>query len=98
MALWHILKMMMLRKFLELRDRGVSMLEKLIKINDEMITQASTDKNKKKHLLIKKILDDKECFLKMNIETSYAILRELNIPEENLKNIYLDLISPANNA
>ena len=30
--------------------------------------------------------------MKMNIETSYAILRELNIPEENLKTIYSNLI------
>ena len=35
-----------------------------------------------------------QCFLKINIETAYAILRELSIPEENIKSIYFDLINP----
>ena len=73
------------------------MLDKLIIINDYMLEQAKDEEKKKKHLLIKKILNDKECFLKMNIETSYAILRELNISEENLKDTYSDLIDIRNN-
>lgn len=69
------------------------MLEKLIEINNYIIEQTTDEEKKEKHLLIKKILNDKQCFLKMNIETSYALLRELNIPEENLKSVYSDLIS-----
>ncbi len=72
------------------------MLEQLVEINNQIINQISDEEKKEKHLLIKKILDDKQCFLKMNIETSYAILRELNIPEENLKSTYLNLIDPIN--
>ena len=72
------------------------MLEKLIKINDYIISQVIDEEKKEKHLLIKKILSDKHCFLKMNIETSYAILRELNIPEEYLKSTYLNLIDSSN--
>ena len=68
------------------------MLEQLIEMNNQIINQTIDEEKKKKHLLIKKILEDKQCFMKMNIETSYAILRELNIPEENLKNIYSNLI------
>ncbi|MGN1323561.1 MAG: hypothetical protein ACI4VT_06160 [Bacilli bacterium] len=72
------------------------MLEKLIEINNNIINQTNDEEKKKKHLLIKKILDDKQCFLKMNIETSYALLRELNVPEESIKNIYSNLIDPSN--
>ena len=73
------------------------MLEKLIEMNNYIINQTTEEEKKKKHLLIKKILDDKQCFFKMNIETSYAILRELNILEERLKDVYLDLIDSSNN-
>ena len=38
----------------------------------------------------------KEIVLKMDIETSYALLRELNVPEESIKNIYFNLIDPSN--
>ncbi|MBQ9012920.1 MAG: hypothetical protein IJ094_05065 [Bacilli bacterium] len=72
------------------------MLEKLIEVNNNIINQTSDEEKKKKHILIKKILDDKQCFFKMDIETSYALLRELNIPEENIKNIYSNLIDPSN--
>ena len=72
------------------------MLEKLIEINNSIINQTTNEQEKEKHLLIKKILDDKNCFLKMDIETSYALLRELNISEENIKSTYLDLIDSSN--
>ena len=72
------------------------MLEKLIEINNIIINQTNDEKKKEKHLLIKKILDYKQCFLKMDIETSYALLRELNIPENDLKSVYSNLIDPSN--
>ena len=72
------------------------MLEKLIEINNNILNQTTNEKEKEKHLLIKKILEDKNCFLKMDIETSYALLRELNIPDKNIKNTYLNLIDPSN--
>jgi hypothetical protein len=72
------------------------MLEKLVQVNNNIINQTNDEEKKKKHLLIKKILDDKQCFLKMDIETSYALLRELNVPEESIKNIYFNLIDPSN--
>ena len=72
------------------------MLEKLVEVNNNIINQTNDEEKKKKHLLIKKILDDKQCFFKMDIETSYALLRELNVPEESIKNIYFNLIDPSN--
>lgn len=72
------------------------MLEKLVEINNNIINQTNDEEKKKKHLLIKKILDNKQCFLKMDIETSYALLRELNIPEESIKIIYSNLIDSSN--
>ena len=72
------------------------MIEKLRKINSDIIIQTSDEQKKKKHLLIAKLLKDKQCFLKMNIETSYALLRELNIPEEKIKEKYQELIDSSN--
>lgn len=68
------------------------MIDKLIVINDKIISQTLDEEKREKHLLIKKMLNDKQCFFKINIETAYALLRELEIPENNLKSIYLELI------
>lgn len=68
------------------------MIDKLIVINDKIISQTLDEEKRAKHLLIKKILNDKQCFFKINIETAYALLRELEIPENDLKSIYLELI------
>ena len=69
------------------------MIEKLREICDKQLV---LNKDKEKYILIKKILNDKKCFLKMNIETSYAILRDLGVKEENLKSIYQELIDIKN--
>ena len=46
----------------------------------------------KKQLLIKEILEKENCFLKMNIEYAFSILRDLKIEEEHLKDVYSELI------
>ncbi len=69
------------------------MIEKLRKICDGEIKLSS---NNEKYLIIRKILNDDKCFLKMNIETSLAILRDLGIKEENLMGIYEELIDIKN--
>ena len=46
----------------------------------------------KKYQLIKEILKKKDCFLNINIEYAYSILRDLNIPEVNIKETYIKLI------
>jgi len=64
----------------------------------KMITEKHIEANKdnpeklKKYKLIKEILNQKDCFLNMSIEYAYSILRDLQIPESELKNVYLQLI------
>lgn len=69
------------------------MIEKLKSINEKLIKlNKNNDEELKKQLLIKKILEEKDCFLKISIEDAYSILRDLKIPEEDLKKIYMELI------
>ena len=68
------------------------MREKLIEINNELI---KITKNKK-YILIGKLLEDKKCFFKLYINTSYNILKDLKIKEEEIKKVYMNLID-ANN-
>lgn len=73
------------------------MIEKLKKINDKYIElNKDNEVNLKKHVLIKQILNDSRCFFKMDIENAYAILRDLGIKEENLQEIYKELIDIKN--
>lgn len=70
------------------------MKNKLIELNEKYIKQYSNNELAlEKHLLIRKILQEKNCFLKMSIEQAYAILRDLNIPEKDIQNIYKELIN-----
>lgn len=72
------------------------MLEKLRLINNKFL-EIKTDENElKKHQLIKKVLNDDKCFFKMSIEQAYAILRDLDFSEEELKEIYSELIDYKN--
>lgn len=74
------------------------MIEELKKINEKLLLKNDNNiKEKEKHLIIKKILNKEKAFLKMNIEYAYGILRDLNVPEENIKNIYFQLIDEAEN-
>jgi len=50
------------------------------------------EKEKKFELICEKLKDD-NCFLNMDIEHSYAVLRDLGIEESSVKAIYSDLIS-----
>ena len=40
----------------------------------------------------KEILNKEDCFHNMSIEYAYSILRDLQIPESDLKSYYLQLI------
>lgn len=73
------------------------MLEKLRVINSKLIELYTSDEVKlKKHKLIEKILSDEKCFFKMSIEQAYAVLRDLGLREEDLKDIYSELIDIKN--
>lgn len=69
------------------------MIEKLKEINDKLIELSKDNKEElKKQILIKKILEEKDCFLKMNIEYAYAVLRDLKFSEDEIKKVYMQLI------
>ena len=69
------------------------MREKLIELNNKILSKDNlSNEDRNKHILIGKILNRKNCFLKMDIERSYAILRDLGFKEDELKDIYLKLL------
>ena len=69
------------------------MINKLKEINEQLIRiNSNNNKELKKYLLIKEILNQDNCFFRMSIEQSYAILRDLRIPEKDLRNVYINLI------
>lgn len=69
------------------------MIEKIKNINEKLIDiNKDNQEELKKQLLIKKILETKNPFLNLKVEYAYAILRDLNIPEENLREVYIELI------
>lgn len=73
------------------------MLEKLKQKNKELIELYKNDKEKlDKQLLIKRIINEKNCFLKISIETAYSILKDLNVKDNNLKEVYCELIDYKN--
>lgn len=74
------------------------MIKELKKINERLLLENDNNiKEKEKYLIIKKILNKEKAFLKMNIEYAYGILRDLNVPEESIKNIYFQLLDEAEN-
>lgn len=71
------------------------MIEVLKAINARIITaNIDNPEELEKQQLIKKILDEKDSFLKMDMETAYQILEDLKIPLDKMRNIYLELITP----
>ena len=72
------------------------MINKLRELNMKLIEVNMGKEEEKKYQVIKKILSDDKCFFKMEIEYAYSILRDLGIPEEELKNYYSELIDIKN--
>lgn len=69
------------------------MIDKLKEINDSLIQiNKNNPIEQKKYILIKKLLEDKNCFVKMDIKSAYAVLRDLKISEEHLKEVYIQLL------
>ena len=69
------------------------MIDKLKMITEKHIeTNKDNPEKLQKFKLIKEILNQKDCFLNMSIEYAYSILRDLQIPESELKNVYSQLI------
>ena len=76
------------------------MFEELIKINNKLLIlyKDKDSERLKRQILISKLLTEKECFNIMNIETAYSVLRDLEIPESEIKPIYLKLLDQNKNA
>lgn len=73
------------------------MIEKLKRLNERFMELNIDDEiNLKKYKCIQKILNEEKCFLKMEIEYAYSILRDLGIQEEDLRKVYLELIDIKN--
>ena len=73
------------------------MMEKYQDINNKLINYYENihdEKNLKKHLIIRDILKNEDCFFKMSIDEAFSILKDLKI--ENVKQEYQQLISPSN--
>lgn len=70
----------------------------MIKLLDKLRKQADilVKINSKKYTIIQNILKNDNCFFEMSIEESYAILRDLKVKEEDLKLVYMILISKEN--
>lgn len=71
------------------------MLGKIQKLNQQLLQiNVSNPSELNKQKLIEKILSKKNCFLKMSIEDAYSILRDLKIPEDQIQDVYFNLIDP----
>ena len=69
------------------------MVEKLKELNEKLINNYQNDSiNLEKHKLIEQILNEDKFIFKIDIETAYAILRDLTIKEEDLEKVYTELI------
>lgn len=70
------------------------MLEDLKKINDYLINAyENNSKELEKYKAIKVLLNEEDLFSKIDVEYAYAILRDLKIPEKDIKKVYINLIN-----
>lgn len=73
------------------------MLKKLQEIANKMLLSDNrTIEEKKKLEIIRKILEDEQCFFKMDIDTAYNLIRELGFSHNDALTIYKELISSKN--
>ena len=69
------------------------MINELRSVNRNLLFNAKTEKEQQIQKTIMNILEDNNCFTKMNVDDAYNILRDLKIKEENLKNTYVQLVT-----
>ena len=70
------------------------MIEDLKEVNNKYIKIYNDNPSElEKHMIIKELLEKKDIFLNLEIEVAYSILRDLGIPEDNLKNVYAMLLN-----
>lgn len=69
------------------------MQNNLIIRNNEILKSNLNEKELKKHLLIKKLLEDNMCFFKIKITTAFKLLKDLKISDDDLNRVYKELIN-----
>lgn len=68
-------------------------MKELVELNNKLIElNKNNSELLNKYQLIAKILSEDDCFFKMDIKTSYAILKDLGIKDDNIKEVYSNLI------
>jgi negative regulator of sigma E activity len=60
---------------------------------DELLQNSNNERDSKKYQIIRDFLKDDACFLKTDIEHAYAILRDLGVAEERIREYYSSLIA-----
>lgn len=60
--------------------------------NELLQSSIGNEKEHRKFEIIANALKNEECFLDMDIEHAYAILRDLGVNEDSLKSYYSSLI------
>lgn len=63
------------------------------KANELLQNNIDNENERKKFEIIENILTDDDCFLKIDIEYAYAILRDLGVSEDQVRALYSDLIT-----
>lgn len=63
------------------------MIEKL-----KELAKLNIPNDKNKYELINNILNDKNCFKKMNIKTAYSILSDLGFKDDELNRVYNEIV------
>ena len=67
-------------------------LDLLRKKANELLQNSDNERDNKKYKIISDFLKNDDCFLNVDIEHAYAILRDLGINEELVKSCYSSLI------
>lgn len=68
------------------------MQNKLIEITEKLINKETNGSLKERYLLIRKMLNEEDLFMKININTAYNILKDLGFNKEDALSIYQELI------
>ncbi|MBR2766920.1 hypothetical protein IKD67_02460 [Candidatus Saccharibacteria bacterium] len=71
----------------------MNQLDLLRKKADELFQNSNNERDNKKYKIIMDFLKDDNCFLNVDIEHAYAILRDLGINEESVNSYYSTLIT-----
>ncbi len=72
------------------------MINELRKKNLELIEKFKDDHSEKllKQKIIQKLLENNNCFFEISVEEAFAILADLEVKQEKIKEVYEKLTAP----